>query len=140
MSVILSPNNTTASPSLEEQTIMVSQNSDHHCPSYLLVLNTHAEQTGCMRNGVRSVMVLKKLGDELMPQFHSVVQYLGAEQGMQVVVEPHEYEKMVLLMTCVCQSKSTDSTLRFGTASMALQNQMYCQCGCAVAGILTGHS
>ena len=42
-----------------------------------------------------SVMVLKKLGDELMPEFHSVVEYLGAEQGMQVVVEPHEHAKMV---------------------------------------------
>lgn len=42
-----------------------------------------------------SVMVLKKLGDELMPDFHSVVEYLGKEQGMQVVVEPHEHAKMV---------------------------------------------
>lgn len=42
-----------------------------------------------------SVMVLKKLGDELMPDFHSVVEYLGVEQGMQVVVEPHEHAKMV---------------------------------------------
>ena len=46
-------------------------------------------------------MVLKKLGDELMPQFHSVVQYLGEKQGMQVVVEPHEHEKMVGLHMCV---------------------------------------
>ena len=42
-----------------------------------------------------SVMVLKKLGDELMPDFHSVVEYLGKEQGMQVVVEPHEHAKLV---------------------------------------------
>ena len=42
-----------------------------------------------------SVMVLKKLGDELMPDFHNVVEYLGKEQGMQVVVEPHEHAKMV---------------------------------------------
>lgn len=40
-------------------------------------------------------MVLKKLGDELMPDFHAVVEYLGLEQGMQVVVEPHEHAKMV---------------------------------------------
>lgn len=40
-------------------------------------------------------MVLKKLGDELMPDFHSVVEYLGKEQGMQVVVEPHEHAKLV---------------------------------------------
>ena len=44
---------------------------------------------------VCSVMVLKKLGDELIPDFHAVIEYLGAEQGMQVVVEPHEHEKMV---------------------------------------------
>ena len=40
-------------------------------------------------------MVLKKLGDELSEELHQVVQYLGQEQSMQVVVEPHEYEKMV---------------------------------------------
>lgn len=40
-------------------------------------------------------MVLKKLGDDLMPEFHSVVEYLGVEQDMQVVVEPHEHAKMV---------------------------------------------
>ena len=49
----------------------------------------------CDLSCVRSVMVLKKLGDELMPEFHSVVEYLGGKQGMQVVVEPHEHAKMV---------------------------------------------
>lgn len=66
-----------------------------------------------------SVMVLKKLGDELMPDFHAVVEYLGMEQGMQVVVEPHEHAKMVhrlsntlvlvqccLAHTCTASSKS----------------------------------
>lgn len=42
-----------------------------------------------------SVMVLKKLGSELTEEFHSVVHYLGHEQGMQVVVEPSEHAKLV---------------------------------------------
>lgn len=50
-----------------------------------------------------SVMVLKKLGDELTGEFHKVVEYLGHEQSMQVVVEPHEHEKMVCLPShCFC--------------------------------------
>ncbi len=40
-------------------------------------------------------MVLKKLGDGLTEEFHKVVEYLGIEQSMQVVVEPHEHKKMV---------------------------------------------
>lgn len=44
---------------------------------------------------VCSVMVLKKLGDELTHEFHSVVHYLGHQQGMQVVVEPQEHKKLV---------------------------------------------
>ena len=66
-----------------------------------------------------SVMVLKKLGDELMPEFHSVVEYLGAEQGMQVVVEPHEHEKMVrrlcgnVMQACLCLIHVLQSCCRF---------------------------
>ena len=40
-------------------------------------------------------MVLKKLGDELTHEFHSVIHYLGHEQGMQVVIEPQEHQKLV---------------------------------------------
>jgi hypothetical protein len=45
-------------------------------------------------------MVLKKLGDGLTEEFHKVVEYLGIEQSMQVVVEPHEHEKMVWPSFC----------------------------------------
>ena len=40
-------------------------------------------------------MVLKKLGSELRQDFLEVVQYLGEEQGMRVMVEPHEYQSLV---------------------------------------------
>lgn len=53
-------------------------------------------------------MVLKKLGDELTGEFHKVVEYLGREQSMQVIVEPHEHEKMVRLPShcfCTCVSR-----------------------------------
>ena len=45
-------------------------------------------------------MVLKKLGGGLTEEFHEVVEYLGIEQSMQVVVEPHEHEKMVWPSFC----------------------------------------
>ena len=44
---------------------------------------------------VRSVLVLKKLGDELLADFVRVLQFLGVEEGMRVLVEPHEYIKLV---------------------------------------------
>ena len=43
----------------------------------------------------RSVLVLKKLGDELLADFVRVLQFLGVEEGMRVLVEPHEYLKLV---------------------------------------------
>lgn len=43
----------------------------------------------------RSVLVLKKLGDELLVDFVRVLQFLGVEEGMRVLVEPHEYLKLV---------------------------------------------
>ena len=57
---------------------------------------------------VCSVMVLKKLGDGLSKEFHEVIQYLGREQNLQVVVEPHEYDKMVCC-TAACTCKCTQS-------------------------------
>ncbi|DBB11368.1 TPA: hypothetical protein ACH3X3_006790 [Trebouxia sp. C0006] len=47
-----------------------------------------------LEDEIRGVMVLKKLGDGLTEEFHKVVEYLGIEQSMQVVVEPHEHKKM----------------------------------------------
>ena len=55
-------------------------------------------------------MVLKKLGDTLTKEFHDVVEYLGREHSMQVVVEPHEHAKMVCgiissyLLVCCCDT------------------------------------
>ena len=37
-----------------------------------------------------SVLVLKKLGEELRPQFNAVVRHLGAVEGLLVLVEPSE--------------------------------------------------
>jgi hypothetical protein len=39
-------------------------------------------------------MVLKKLGDEQWEVYLRVLRYLGQEEGMHVVVEPHEYLKL----------------------------------------------
>lgn len=43
----------------------------------------------------KCVMVLKKLGNELMEEYLSVIQFLGEEQGLQVLIEPSEYASMV---------------------------------------------
>lgn len=39
-------------------------------------------------------MVLKKLGDEQREAFLRVLRFLGQEEGMHVIVEPHEYLKL----------------------------------------------
>lgn len=41
-----------------------------------------------------SVMVLKKLGDEQREAFLKVLRFLGQEEDMRVIVEPHEYLKL----------------------------------------------
>ena len=43
---------------------------------------------------IRSVMVLKKLGDEQREAFLKVLRFLGQEEDMHVIVEPHEYLKL----------------------------------------------
>ena len=40
------------------------------------------------------MLVLKKLGDDQRAAFLRVLHYLGATEGMRVVVEPHEYLKL----------------------------------------------
>ncbi|KAG2450488.1 hypothetical protein HYH02_004989 [Chlamydomonas schloesseri] len=40
-------------------------------------------------------MVIKKLGDELLAPFLEVVEFLGKEHKLRVVVEPHVYEQQV---------------------------------------------
>lgn len=42
----------------------------------------------------RSVLVLKKLGDDQRAAFLRVLHYLGVTERMRVVVEPHEYLKL----------------------------------------------
>lgn len=42
-----------------------------------------------------SVLVLKKLGNELFDEFIKVVNYLGKVEGMRIIVEPQEYEALV---------------------------------------------
>ena len=54
----------------------------------------HSRQARCAVLG-RSALVLKKLGDELLAEFVRVLQFLGVEEGMRVLVEPHEYIKLV---------------------------------------------
>ncbi|GAB4815187.1 hypothetical protein N2152v2_002233 [Parachlorella kessleri] len=44
-----------------------------------------------------TAMVLKKLGSELSQDFIDVVRYLGEEQGMRVLAEPHEYQSLAHL-------------------------------------------
>lgn len=40
-------------------------------------------------------MVIMKLGDELLAPFLDVVDFLGREHQLRVVVEPHVYEQQV---------------------------------------------
>lgn len=40
----------------------------------------------------KSVMVLKKLGEELLDDFISTMKFLGEEQGLRVLIEPSDYE------------------------------------------------
>ncbi len=40
-------------------------------------------------------MVIMKLGDELLEPFLEVVEFLGKEHNLRVVVEPHVYEQQV---------------------------------------------
>ncbi|GAX83042.1 hypothetical protein CEUSTIGMA_g10468.t1 [Chlamydomonas eustigma] len=44
------------------------------------------------RNQPKSVMVIKKLGDELLEEFVKVVEFLAVERGMKVIVEPVTYD------------------------------------------------
>ena len=50
--------------------------------------------TTCVSSGLCSVLVLKKLGDEQWDSFLRVLRYLGKEEHMRVIVEPHEYLKL----------------------------------------------
>ncbi|KAL4446755.1 hypothetical protein ABPG77_007999 [Micractinium sp. CCAP 211/92] len=73
--------------SCTRETVLPSGNLQFACPSsqqQLLVWKTRP----------RRVMVLKKLGDELMEEYIDVLRYLGEELEMRVVVEPHDYQAL----------------------------------------------
>ena len=42
----------------------------------------------------KCVMVLKKLGEELVDEFMSTVRFLGVEEGLRVLIEPAEYARL----------------------------------------------
>ena len=42
-----------------------------------------------------SVLVIKKLGSELMEEFVSVIKYLHHEEGLNILVEPHVHKELV---------------------------------------------
>jgi len=42
-----------------------------------------------------SVMVLKKLGEELMEEYISVLRFLGEDQGLRILVEPNDFAELV---------------------------------------------
>ncbi|KAI3434837.1 hypothetical protein D9Q98_002892 [Chlorella vulgaris] len=70
--------------SCTRETVQPSGNLQFACPSsqqQLLVWKTRPQR----------VMVLKKLGDELMEEYVDVLRYLGEDLGMRVVVEPHDH-------------------------------------------------
>ena len=46
------------------------------------------------RTRPKCVMVLKKLGEELFSDFIDVIEYIGAEEKLEVLVEPEEYENL----------------------------------------------
>ncbi|GIL75893.1 hypothetical protein Vretimale_5571 [Volvox reticuliferus] len=47
------------------------------------------------RHRPKSVMVIMKLGDELLQPFLEVIDFLGREHNLRVVVEPHVYEQFL---------------------------------------------
>jgi NAD+ kinase len=58
-----------------------------------LVHPSTQQQLLVWRSRPRSVLVLKRLGEDSREEFAAVVDYLGREQRMLVLVEPHELEK-----------------------------------------------
>ena len=90
------------SAQLEQSLLMIATSTSHGNEDALQqqILCSSFKTTGHRALCVCSVMVLKKLGDGLTEEFHKVVEYLGIEQSMQVVVEQHEHEKMVWPSVC----------------------------------------
>lgn len=114
MFIIRTSEHTAAAACVEGETEMVSTRAQEH--TYVLIIavmcvstalhmrfvskcsvqtleNGMAEVT-CESFGLCSVLVLKKLGDEQWDSYLRVLRYLGKEENMRVVVEPHEYLKL----------------------------------------------
>ena len=67
-----------------------------------LQLATHIDDQSLRRRQIAhpfaslcSVLVLKKLGNDLFEEMIEVINYLGKVEGMRVIVEPQEYEALV---------------------------------------------
>lgn len=52
------------------------------------------------RSRPRCVMVLKKLGTDLLSDFMDVIEYIGEEENLEVLVEPHEFENLKQMGFC----------------------------------------
>eukprot|EP00891_Asterochloris_glomerata_P004965 jgi/Astpho2/4965/Aster-06700 len=46
------------------------------------------------KNKPQCAMVVKKLGEELTQEYLDVLEFLGAQQGLKVIVEPQEFERL----------------------------------------------
>jgi hypothetical protein len=49
-------------------------------------------------------MVLKKLGEELMEEYISVLRFLGEDQGLRILVEPNDFAELVSVSLLVCSA------------------------------------
>lgn len=49
-------------------------------------------------------MVLKKLGEELMEEYMSVLRFLGEDQGLRILVEPNDFAELVCVSSFVCNA------------------------------------
>jgi NAD+ kinase len=49
----------------------------------------------------KCVMVLKKLGEELMEEYISVLRFLGEDQGLRILVEPNDFAELESQDGCV---------------------------------------
>ncbi|GAB4815431.1 hypothetical protein N2152v2_002477 [Parachlorella kessleri] len=67
------------------------------CGSLSFSCPSSQQQLLVWKSRPKCVMLLKKLGNELTAEFLEVLRYLGEEQGLRVLVEPHEFAKLAHL-------------------------------------------
>lgn len=64
------------------------------CPGHVCgVIKVKCAGATCFLCTFCSVMLVMKLGDELLPQLLEVIDFLGRVQGLRVVVEPHVHHE-----------------------------------------------